>query len=154
MSLTHSIGLRVVSTLTGTSGPAALKAEISEVPALLLTGATKAFTASGITPATPFATAYDLADDSLKNPLGADVSFEQLELIYFKNNSSNALTLGGGANDIAVLSDGLSVPAGGVVLLTGISDVGVGSDQITVTGTAAGDAYTLILLGGDAPTPP
>ena len=151
MSLTNNISIRIISTLTGTSGVAALTAAINVPVSLTLPDATDSYAVSDVTPADPFAKTYDLADDSLADPLGDAVSFEQLEFIYFKNKSSNALTLGGGANDIAVLSDGVSVPAGGVVLLTGVYDVGASADQITVTGTAAGDGYDLVIIGGDAP---
>ena len=151
MSLTNNISIRIISTLTGTSGVAEVSATVNKQISSMLAGADTMYTVNGETPAEPFANVYDLADASLSNPLGVAVELGTVGMIYFKNTSENAMTFGGGADDIAVLENGILVPAGGVVLLLGSYAVGVDADQITVTGTAAGDGYDLVIIGGDAP---
>ena len=155
MSLSVNLIQAVVdATISRAAGASQLSARIEKRLKATLADATDGIALSDQTPADPYTTSYDLADETLDAPTGQAVAFEHLELILFVNDSDNELTLGGGANDIDVLAAGLTVPAGGVVFLQGVFAVGVGADQITVTGTAAADAYTLIALGGDAPVAP
>lgn len=155
MSLTVNLIQTTVDVVIGrTVGAAVLAAAIKQTLRATLTEATDGIALSEVTPADPFTTAYDLADATLDDPTGAAVAFEQLEMILFVNTSTRELVLGGGDNDIAILAGGLPVPAGGVVYLQGVFAVAALADQITVTGTAAADAYTLIALGGDAPEAP
>lgn len=152
MALTNNLRINISSTLTDIVGIASVSASVlKSISSQLTDAATSIFTADGTAPATPFLTVYDLADESITDPLSTAVSFEQLELIFFYNKSENDITLGGGADDIAVLADGIIVPTGGIILLTGTYSIGVGADQITVTGTAEGDDYELIIIGGDIP---
>lgn len=147
MSITNNIRLRIVSTVSESIGMAEVSAAVNKQISSMLEGADTMYTVNGETPATPFANVYDLADESLSNPVGAAVELGTVGMIYFKNTSENAMSLGGGADDIAVLENGILVPAGGVVLLLGSYAVGVDADQITVTGTGEGDTYEILVVG-------
>jgi len=147
MTLTNTSRLVLELKQTATVGAAAISAAISKNLELAVGDADVLLSIDAVTPADPFATAYDLADETLTDVLAQAVDLASIELLYFKNNSENALTLGGGAADIAALADGVAIPAGGEVLLCGSLAAGAGADQITVTGTAAGDAYELLVVG-------
>lgn len=53
MSLTNNISIRIISTLTGTSGVAALTAAINVPVSLTLPDATDSYAVSDVTPADP-----------------------------------------------------------------------------------------------------
>ena len=142
MNLSNNIRINISLTLTGTSGAARLKGKIGETVATTLAGTDAVYSYSGNT-----AQSFDLADGTLDGPLGDAVTFDDVQLIYLYNKSeTNTLTLGGGTDDITVLSGGLSVPAGGVAILIAGYAVGEGVDQITVSGTTT-DGYDLIVIG-------
>lgn len=154
MSLTNNITLRIVSTAKDESGATVKSSEFSRNIITALNTSDTQYAVNGETPADPFANVYDLADESLSNPLGVAVELGTVEMIYFKNTSENPLTLGGGADDIAALAGGILVPPvsesnpnGGVVFMLGRYAVEADADQITVTGTEAGDTYELLIIG-------
>lgn len=147
MSLRNNINLQISGELSDIIGVATVTGIVKKTIVNALSDSDMLFTVTDTTPADPYANTYDLADETLTDPLGNDVEMGTVEFIYFKNTSENALILGGGDDDIAVLEDGLSVPAGGVVILLGNYDVGPAADQITITGTAADDTYELIVIG-------
>jgi hypothetical protein len=147
MTLTNSTRLAIQIELARTVGLSPVTAAYRETVVPDFGDGEAMFTAAAETPADPYATVYDLADESLDDPLGAAVAFETVNLLYFKNDSEHALTLGGGADDLAILADGLTVPAGGTVLLVGAFAVAASADQITITGTAAADAFELAVIG-------
>jgi len=147
MALTNNITLRLVGTISDTIGVASVDASVNKTITSALSGSDLLWTIAGETPSTPHVIAYDLADESLTDPLGNTVNMDSISMIFFRNSGENAMTLGGGADDIDVLADGIIVPVGGVVLLLGDYAVGASADQITVTGTDEGDTYEILVVG-------
>ena len=140
MTLSNNIQLHISSTVSATVGVANASGSISRQTTDALPDADALFTTAD--EISDGSNTYDL-HGALTDPIGDVVTFDEVHFLWFRNTSENVMTLGG---TLAVLSDGIAVPAGGEVMLKGVYAVAGNAREITISGTDT-DEYELVVIG-------
>lgn len=150
MAMTNQITIGISSTTTGTAGLTTKTASVSQVITNALTTDACDLVYSVTGTMSGSSDDYDLAG-SLETPLGTAAVFAEVMCIFFRNNGSNAMTIGG-ANNIPILNgttDKINVAGGAYFIYIdpeGFAVTAGTGDLITVGGTE-NDTYDLIVIG-------